>query len=272
MLTRKWHEFWLDYRDRHGRSARNVTKRNSRRAYEKLYAADDLMAEYLGSDRLVFYEEVASIAAPYVRDSIVDVGCGSGNLLRAVLDRTAENSGRPVARVLALDYARNALERVADLVPEAEPRVFNLLRDDLEGERFDLVLCTEVLEHLRCPETARDRLARVCEDRGAILITVPDGALDNWKGHVNFWTQEELEAFLEPLGTTTVQRIDAGRGLLAIVRPTYTPPANRAGDTIGAEVENHHADLSSTAKNFFEATPPTDRHLRAREPSSFNRC
>lgn len=217
-LAKKWHELRLELRYRYGRSARNLTRRNSRRAYEKLYAADDLLAEYLGPERLAFYEEVASIAASYAGHSVVDVGCGSGNLLRQVLDRTVD-SGATVDRVLALDHTRSALERTAELVPEAEGRIFDLMRDDLDGERFDLVLCTEVLEHLRRPEAACDRLARACAAGGTILITVPDGAVDAWEGHVNFWTEDELRAFLQPFGATTVQRVDADRGLLAIVCP-----------------------------------------------------
>lgn len=218
LFAKKWEEFWLDWRYRHGRSARNVTRRNSRRAYQTLYAADDLLAEYLVPERLAFYDEVAAIAANYAGRSVVDVGCGSGNLLRAVLDRITDIRGVTVERALALDHARSAIERTADLVPEAEGRVFDLIRDDLGAERFDLVLCTEVLEHLRRPEVARDRLADACAAGGTILITVPDGAVDEWDGHVNFWDEDDLEAFLHPLGAITIRRIQADQGLLAIVR------------------------------------------------------
>jgi SAM-dependent methyltransferase len=219
ILARKWRGARLELHYRYGRSARNVTRRNSRRAYEKLYAADDLLAEYLAPERLAFYDEVASIAAQYAGRSVVDVGCGSGNLLRSLLDRVADDKGVEVGRVLALDHAGSALRRAAELVPEAEGRVFDLMRDDLGGERFDLVLCTEVLEHIRRPHRAREFLASACGRQGAIVITVPDGAVDAWEGHVNFWTHDEFQAFLEPLGETTVHRIDADRGLLAIVRP-----------------------------------------------------
>jgi SAM-dependent methyltransferase len=219
ILARKWRGARLELHSRYGRSAANVTRRNSRRAYEKLYAADDLLAEYLAPERLDFYDEVASVASQYAGRSVVDVGCGSGNLLRAVLDRVAQERGTGVERVLALDHARSALRRAAELVPEAEGRLFDLMSDDLGGERFELVLCTEVLEHLRRPQHARDFLVRACAPQGTVIVTVPDGAIDAWKGHVNFWTHDEFRAFFEPLGATTVQRIDAARGLLATVRP-----------------------------------------------------
>lgn len=216
--VRAWRVFWQEFRARHERSVKNVARRNTRRGFEKLFAADDLVAEYLAPDRLAFYEEVASIAAPYAGVSIVDAGCGTGNLLRAVLDRV-EDRGTAVDRVVALDYARAAVTRTIKLVPEAEGRVFDVTLDHFDGERFDLVLCTEVLEHLSRPEDARERLAEACAPQGTILVTVPDGAVDDWEGHVNFWSENQLKLFLNPLGDTTVQRIDTGRTLLAIVRP-----------------------------------------------------
>jgi 2-polyprenyl-3-methyl-5-hydroxy-6-metoxy-1,4-benzoquinol methylase len=218
-LAGKWRGLRLEFAHRYGRSVQNVAKRNTRRGFEKLFAADDLLDEYLSDDRLAFYDEVASIAAPYAQGSIVDMGCGSGNLLRAVLDRVAANRGSAIERVLALDYADSAVRRAADLVPEAEGRTFDIMSDQLDGELFDLVLCTEVLEHLRRPTVARDQLAQACAAGGTILVTVPDGALDSWEGHLNFWNEDELGRFLEPIGATTVRRIDAGRGLLALVTP-----------------------------------------------------
>ncbi len=217
-LATKWREFRQEFHYRHGRSARNVTRRNTRRAYEKLYAADDLLAEYLVPERLAFYEEVAAIAAPFAGRSVVDIGCGDGNLLRALLDNVARR-GNSIERVLAIDYARSALVRVGEVVPEAEQRVMDFLRGNLGGERFDLVLCTEVLEHMPQPEVARERLVQACTANGTIVITVPDGAVDVWEGHVNFWTEDQIRVFLAPAGETTVRRIDGGSGLLAIVRP-----------------------------------------------------
>jgi hypothetical protein len=58
-----------------------------------------------------------------------------------------------------------------------------------------------------------------CAPGGTILITVPDGAIDAWEGHVNFWTEDDFASFLEPIGATAVDRVDAGRGLLGLVRP-----------------------------------------------------
>lgn len=202
-----------DFRNRRVPTVPNITRRNNRRAYERVYGDDDLLAEYLAPERVAFYEEVAEISADPQPRAVIDVGCGTGNLLRAVVDKTMPE------RVVGIDYARAGIERARELVPSGEFRAQSLYDVD-PVERFDLVLCTEVLEHLRDPEAAVDVLVRLCAGSGRILITVPDGALDAWEGHCNFWTQRELEELLRRYGGVEVSRMRADpMSLLAVVRP-----------------------------------------------------
>jgi 2-polyprenyl-3-methyl-5-hydroxy-6-metoxy-1,4-benzoquinol methylase len=92
---------------------------------------------------------------------------------------------------------------------------------DVEStDTFDLVLCTEVLEHLRRPAAAMDVLVRLCAASGSILITVPDGAQDEFEGHRSFWSEGQLEEFLRRYGEVVVSRMRANSmSLLAVVRP-----------------------------------------------------
>jgi 2-polyprenyl-3-methyl-5-hydroxy-6-metoxy-1,4-benzoquinol methylase len=199
-------------------SAASVTRRNSRRAYERLFRSDRLLGEYLSADRIRFYEEIAAIGAELDPRSVVDVGCGSGELIRALATRLDG------ARVFAgIDYARSGIERAGTAFPGARWIVADLYTfepSDLFGAaRFDLVLCTEVLEHLDDPGRALDLLERLCAPSGRVLITVPDGALDAWTGHVNFWTEDELARYLAGRGLDEIRRVDDGRVLLAILAP-----------------------------------------------------
>ena len=81
---------------------------------------------------------------------------------------------------------------------------------DLGGEQFDLVLATEVLEHLRRPAEALMALRVLCAPGGRVVITVPDGARDDWEGHVNFWSEDELRVFLSSAGSGCVTRLRSG--------------------------------------------------------------
>jgi len=203
-----------DFKNRRAVTAANVTRRNNRRAYEQVYGDDRLLSEYLAPGRVSLYAEVAEIAAAERPRSVVDVGCGAGNLLRAVIDRAAPE------RVVGVDYAAAGIQRAKQLVPSGEFHAQSLYDGLGADETFDLVLCTEVLEHLRDPAAAVDVLVRLCDSGGRILITVPDGAQDAWEGHRNFWDEAELQEFLGRYGDVEVSRMRATpMSLLAVVRP-----------------------------------------------------
>ena len=69
----------------------------------------------------------------------------------------------------------------------------------LAAERFDYVVCTEVLEHTSNPFGAAEELARLLRPGGLLFVTVPlnfriHGPLpDNWR-----FTEHGLRALLEP--------------------------------------------------------------------------
>lgn len=202
-----------DFSNRRKRTVPNIAKRNNRRAYERIYGDDSLLSEYLGPERVSFYEEVAEISAREGPRAVIDVGCGAGNLLRRIVEKTTLN------RVVGIDYASAGIRRAKQLVPSGEFRAESLYEVELD-EKFDLVLCTEVLEHVRDPDRAMEVLVRLCARPGAIVITVPDGAQDAWEGHRNFWTALEFEAFLRQYGEVEVSRMSSDEiSLLAVVRP-----------------------------------------------------
>jgi 2-polyprenyl-3-methyl-5-hydroxy-6-metoxy-1,4-benzoquinol methylase len=175
----------------------------------------------LSPDRLEFYGDIASRCAGLQPASIVDIGCGTGHLLRRVLDALPHEPHV----VVGVDYTRSAISVARRLVPEGTFVVADMNTVDL-GQHFDLVLCTEVLEHLDKPESALASLAGMCAPGGRMLISVPDGARDDFEGHVNFWSAEEFSAFLAPAGDVALERLDDV--LVASVRPPFVQIPPRA--------------------------------------------
>lgn len=204
---------YVDFTNRHDVRASNVTRKNTRRAYERVYADDRLLDEYLAPERVDFYEEVAELCARLNPLSVIDVGCGSGNLLYALVDKTSPR------RIVGVDHATAGIERARQLLPSGEFEARDLHDLDLD-ETFELVLCTEVLEHLTDPGAAMRALTRLCAETGVIVVTVPDGSQDTWEGHRNFWTQSELHEFLRPFGSVEVSRMRRAKtSLFAVVKP-----------------------------------------------------
>ena len=124
-------------------------------------------------------------------------------------------------RVVGVDHSGAGIRRARALLPSATWIVDDLYGLSLDGDQFDLVVCTEVLEHLREPARAVDVLRRLSASDGRVAITVPDGAQDSWEGHVNFWDEDQFRAFLAPHGLLAIDRIENGNVLLAWLAPGH---------------------------------------------------
>src|SRR5262245_19111894 len=112
---------------------------------------------------------------------VLDMGCGGG--------RHAFEAWRRGATVVALDYSEAELKEVravlgamldAREVPGAEQRAGiggavngDALRLPLPDATFDVVIASEVLEHLWDDERAISELVRVLKPGGRMAVTVP---------------------------------------------------------------------------------------------------
>lgn len=143
--------------------------------------------------------------------SVLDLGCGEGNLLR---DLIADSR---FSRVVGVDVAMRALEKAADRLrldrmPERQRQRLQLLhgsliyRDErLEG--FDAAVLVEVIEHFDPPrlralersvfEFARPRTVIVTtpnREYNAVWETLPAGAFRH-RDHRFEWTRDEFSAW-----------------------------------------------------------------------------
>ena len=104
------------------------------------------------------------------RERFLDAGCGDGRYLAAF----ARAADRP-ARIVGTDIAERILETARETIGEAGVDA-ELVRANLEslpfgdGE-FDLVLCTQVIEHLLEPERGVRELARVLTSGGVLVLS-----------------------------------------------------------------------------------------------------
>jgi ubiquinone/menaquinone biosynthesis C-methylase UbiE len=97
--------------------------------------------------------------------SILDAGCGEG----FVSEWMSEAFGG--ARVVGVDTRNDALREASGRVSRADFLVGDVMGLPFPDRSFDLVVCTEVLEHVEDPAGALRELRRV--SRGRLLVTVP---------------------------------------------------------------------------------------------------
>jgi SAM-dependent methyltransferase len=164
---------------------------------------------------------VVDIVRPLgVRDCL-DAGCGQPYLLEAL------------GRELGLEtYGCDISDRVMDDshgTPVArEFRVLDLTRETWPERTFDLVVCSEVLEHIPDWPTAVANLARMA--RRYVLITVPTGkvrTMDRMVGHTQHFVGPELAAALGAAGCWPVMVRRWGFPIHSLYRLAISAQAER---------------------------------------------
>jgi len=160
-----------------------------------------------------FFARIGTTVAGLGPKSLLDAGCGEGELIRRVvlpgvrtvlLDRNPESAAGVLASVKALPFGATS---------------------------FDVVTCLEVLEHLEDPRAAAQELARVA--RRAVILSVPHEPyfrignllrgkhverLGDHPEHVQHWNLRTFGAFLEA-SFPQVRLIEAFPWIIACCRP-----------------------------------------------------
>ena len=102
-------------------------------------------------------------------ERVLDVGCGSGYLLGEVSRHTADLSGVDIAE----SRIGKAKSRLAALGATADLRQGTAETLPFDDASFDVVFCSEVLEHLPEPGAGLAEIRRVLKPGGRTILSVP---------------------------------------------------------------------------------------------------
>jgi len=138
-------------------------------------------------------------------EAVLEIGVGEGFLSGYLSEKFPEK------RFTGIDLRESDLRRVGQLFPRIRTLAASAYDlGALAGERFDLVLCAEVLEHLDGPERALDQILSLGPRR--VLLSVPNEPffmlsnllrgknvtrLGNDVEHVNHWSPRSFRRLLE---------------------------------------------------------------------------
>lgn len=138
-------------------------------------------------------------------DSVLDVGCGEGSLLKMVRET------HPAATLSGSELSETALGFCRETLPSSTFFKLDLERDDVTGLNYDVVLCVQVLEHLQNDLTALGKLLALC--RRAAIISVPGGKLDEHgrkNGHYRHYTKPDLVEKMTGVGFRVTRAFTCG--------------------------------------------------------------
>ena len=113
---------------------------------------------------------------PGANHRILDVGCGAGYFLNMIRDRYRQEGHDPV--VVGVDISAHQVSYMAErMSKEGVTRVVAATGNGeflpFADETFDLVTCSEVLEHIRNPKNALMEMRRVLKPGGLLLLSTP---------------------------------------------------------------------------------------------------
>jgi 2-polyprenyl-3-methyl-5-hydroxy-6-metoxy-1,4-benzoquinol methylase len=154
-----------------------------------------------------FQATIISMLNEFNIRSVIDVGCGEGFILKHLSQHGVGSSYE------GIDISKTAINIAKEIFPRATFRIGSA--NNISGVRssYDLVVCTEVLEHLLDPEGALLQIKKV--SKKYVLISVPNepffmlanfirgkniARMGNDPEHINHWTSFGIERLVKKNG------------------------------------------------------------------------
>jgi 2-polyprenyl-3-methyl-5-hydroxy-6-metoxy-1,4-benzoquinol methylase len=118
--------------------------------------------------RLEFIKRNLSQSIP-ANGTVLDVGCGNGII--------SLHLGKEGYRVHGIDMSEKSIENAKRENPFSNVSFSVVDAETLRasGQRYNAIVCSEVLEHLNQPSGLVKQLFEILDDKGIMLVTVPNG-------------------------------------------------------------------------------------------------
>ncbi len=155
-----------------------------------------------------FYDSLVKLIDFVVPANVLNVGCGEGLDIKNIYERRKNN----IEYCCGLDLSFEALKRAKIFLASLR---FDIIKGDIyylpfKLNRFDLILCLEVLEHLAFPEKALKEISQ--HFKGYCIFSVPNEPLfrltrllifkqnirrlGNHPEHLNHWSKNKFSQLI----------------------------------------------------------------------------
>lgn len=160
--------------------------------------------------------------------SCIDIGCGEGYVLYRLQKKY------PSLHLTGLDLSTGRLKTTKQHVPHAQLLKGDVLALPFQNKQFDIVICSELLEHVEEYTKVVDELLRVTKH--TLIITVPNElplvrvmcpkckTKHYYDGHVNFFTAEKLRSLFINKAEITIKSLRTFHSIFTYNRVTIKFP------------------------------------------------
>lgn len=162
---------------------------------DHVYAKDEYGSQILGRLNRAprFTQWMADVIRPYIGQRVLEIGAGTGNLTLELIPRKL---------YWASDINPHYLSYLQNLIPDHPYLRVGYTDGEKHDsypleEKFDTVVCLNVIEHLENDSGALRNIWDVLEDNGRAIVLVPSGpklygTLDKILGHHRRYTEAQL--------------------------------------------------------------------------------
>lgn len=141
----------------------------------------------------------------YLNGKILEVGCGIGNFTKSLIE---------YGEVYGIDIRKDYIEKTEKRLSGSNAKTG--LGDIEKGryffmaQKFDNVICINVLEHIENDNQAIKNLYEVLKDKGILILLIPAhsflfGEIDESIGHFRRYTKKDIKQKLENEGFRILQ-------------------------------------------------------------------
>jgi 2-polyprenyl-3-methyl-5-hydroxy-6-metoxy-1,4-benzoquinol methylase len=145
----------------------------------------------------------------YKFPKILDSGCGAGELITYLI-----NHKFPAKLISGSDVADKVIERNKNTIKKVNFFVYDLgINQKNKRPGFDIVICSEVIEHVRHWRRLISNLNKLTNIGGTIIISTQSGKRyehHNELGHLKHFTTKEISAELEKNKLKIVKSYNCG--------------------------------------------------------------
>jgi len=152
-----------------------------------------------------YYRWIHELIAGYLKERIVDLGCGKGFMLKII------NEHQEPDLLLGIDGSAGNID--SNLLADFRSEKIVLLHrnfdgysfDDLVDFKIDTAILLDVLEHIEHDEALLETIYKVLPERGRLIVKVPAvkslyGSIDVASEHFRRYSREELKSKAEDAG------------------------------------------------------------------------
>lgn len=132
---------------------------------DELYNSGNFLVRYVHNNRL---KTIIDQFPDQERLNVLDGGCGEGHLLERISKKHPNN------QYYGADLTEIALEKAKERCPQFNFLLTDLGKIDLPDNYFDIITCTETIEHVDDYLGVFEEFKRLLKPGGILILTFPN--------------------------------------------------------------------------------------------------